>query len=147
MYYSKHIAIVQIKFFKANPGKFHLMILVDKTCYEHILKINLTCNQFSADVTLLGVIIGKSLSFKKQIQNLDCKTQYNFHPLQRIRKCLTVEKTKALSNAFIDSQFNYALLIQMFCRKAFYYKLEKTHHKITATFYYAAMTSFWCFYC
>ena len=51
------------------------MILFDKICYEHILKINLTCVQFSDDVTLLGVIIGKSLSFKKQIQNLGCKTQ------------------------------------------------------------------------
>ena len=32
------------------------MILRDKTCYEHILKINLTCVQSSNDVTLLGVI-------------------------------------------------------------------------------------------
>ena len=59
---------------KANPGKFQFMILFDKICYEHILKINLTCVQFSDDVTLLGVIIGKSLSSKKQIQNLGCKT-------------------------------------------------------------------------
>ena len=96
---------------KANPGRFQFMILFDKICYEHILKINLTCVQFSDDVTLLGVIIGKSLSFKKQIQNLGCKTQYSFHPLQRIRKCLTEKKTKILGNAFIDSQFSYALLI------------------------------------
>ena len=30
---------------KANSGKFQLMILSDETCYEHILKINLTCVQ------------------------------------------------------------------------------------------------------
>ena len=35
---------------KANPWKFQFMILVDKTCYEHILKINLTCVQSSDDV-------------------------------------------------------------------------------------------------
>ena len=27
---------------KANPGKFQFMILGDKACYEHILKIDLT---------------------------------------------------------------------------------------------------------
>ena len=34
---------------KDNPGKFQFMILGDKTCYEHILKINLTCLQPSDD--------------------------------------------------------------------------------------------------
>ena len=28
---------------KVNPGKFQFMILGDKTCYERILKITLTC--------------------------------------------------------------------------------------------------------
>ena len=48
---------------KANPGKFQFMILGDKTCYKHILKINLTCVQSSDDVTLLGVMIDKNLNF------------------------------------------------------------------------------------
>ena len=34
-----------------------------------------------------------------------------------------------MGNAFTDSQFNYAPLIQMFCRKIFYSKFEKTHHR------------------
>ena len=41
------------------------MILDDKTCYKHILKINSTCVQPSDDVTLLGVTIDKNLTFKK----------------------------------------------------------------------------------
>ena len=48
----------------ANPGKFQFIILGDKTCYEHILKINLTCVQSSDGVTLWGVIIDNSLTFK-----------------------------------------------------------------------------------
>ena len=32
---------------KANPGKFHFMILDDKTCHKHILKIDLTCARCS----------------------------------------------------------------------------------------------------
>ena len=46
------------------------MILFDKTCYEHILKINLASAQSSDDVTLLGEIIYKTLTIKKHINNL-----------------------------------------------------------------------------
>ena len=49
--------------------------------------------------------------------------------LRRIRKFLTQEKAKLLCNAFINSQFNYAQLIWMFCRKDYYEKIWKTHHK------------------
>ena len=70
MYYEKHIKIVQVKFFKTSPGKFQFMILGDKTCYKHLLKIKLTCVQSSDDVTLLGVMIDKNLTFKKHIDNL-----------------------------------------------------------------------------
>ena len=87
------------------------MILGDKTCYKHILKINSTCAQSRDDVTLLGVTIDKNLTFKRHVDNLVRKAQYKFHALQRIRKFLTIEKAKILCNAFIDSQFNYTPLI------------------------------------
>ena len=49
---------------KSNPGKFQFMILGDKTCYKDILKINSTCVQSCDEVTLLGVMIDKNLTFK-----------------------------------------------------------------------------------
>ena len=76
---------------KVNPGKFQFMILGDKTCYELILKIISTCVQSSVDVTLLGVIIDKSLTYKKHIDNLVRKALYKLHALRRIRKFLTLE--------------------------------------------------------
>ena len=82
------------------------MILGDKTCYKHILKINLTCPQSSDDVTLLGVMIDKNLTFKKHVDSLVCKAQYKLHALRRVRKFLFIEKAKILGNAFIDSKFN-----------------------------------------
>ena len=60
---------------KGNLRKFQFMILGDKTCYEHILEINLTCVQSSNDVTFLSVIIDKSLTFKKHVDNLGLKAQ------------------------------------------------------------------------
>ena len=40
-----------------------------------------------------------------------------------------LRKAKILGNAFIDSQFNYASLIWMFCRKGLYLKMQTIHHK------------------
>ena len=55
--------------------------------------------------------------------------------MRRIRKSLTIEKAKMLGNAFIDSQFNYAPLLWMFCRKTLYSKIEKIHHKTLKVIY------------
>ena len=55
--------------------------------------------------------------------------------MRRIRKFLTIEKAKILGNAFIDSQFNYAPLLWMFCRKTLYSKIEKIHHKTLKVIY------------
>ena len=132
MFYKDLICTMKkmLKWFKLNslkdiPGKFQVMILGDKTCYEHILKVNLTYVQSSDDVALLGVIINKSLTFKKHIEILVSKVQYKPHALRRIRKFLNVEKAKILGNAFIGSQFFYAPSIWMFCRKTFHSKIEE----------------------
>ena len=42
---------------------------------------------------------------------------------------MTVEKAKLLGNPCINSHFNYAPLIWMFCQKTFYLKIEKIHYK------------------
>ena len=71
----------------------------------------------------------KNLTFKKHIDNLVRKAQYKLHALRRIRNFLTLEKAKILDNAFINSQFNYAPLIWMLCRKTLYSKIEAIHHR------------------
>ena len=55
--------------------------------------------------------------------------------MRRIRKFLTIEKTKLLGNAFIDSQFNCAPLLWMFCRKTLYSKIEEIRHKTSKVIY------------
>ena len=65
----------------------------------------------------------------KNIENLVRKDECKLHALQRIRKFFTVEKAKMLVNAFIDSHFNYAPLIWMFCRKTLHPKIEKIPHR------------------
>ena len=92
----------------------------------YVLKTNLTCVQSSDDVTFLG---------EKNIYNLVCKAQFKLHALRRIRKFLIVVKAKILDHALIDSQFNDAVSIWMFCRNTFYSKIEKTHRKTLKVIY------------
>ena len=100
---------------KANPGKFQFMILGDRSHHKHELKINSIKVEASDDVLLLGITIDKKLTFKQHVENHCRKAQYKLQALRRIRNFLTIGKDKMLSNAFIDSQVNYAPLLWMFC--------------------------------
>ena len=87
------------------------MILGDKLCHMHILKINSIKVKFSDDALLQGITIDKNLTFKHNVKNLFRKAQYKLHSLRCIRKFLTMEKVKILGNTFIDCQFSFALLL------------------------------------
>ena len=105
------------------------MILGDKSHPKRVLKIYSIKVEASDDVLLLGITTDKKLTFRQHVENLCRKAQYKLHALRRIRKFLTIEKAKMLGNAFIDSQFNYAPLPWMFCRKTLYSKITKIYHK------------------
>ena len=101
---------------KANAGKFQFMILDRKNHRRQRMVINSITVKESNDVILLGITIDDKLVFKKHIENLCRTAQYKFHALTRIRKYLTLDKAILLGNTFINSQFNYAPLIWMFCK-------------------------------
>ena len=84
---------------------------------------------------LLGITIDNKLIFKKHIENLCRTAQYKLHALTRIRKYLTLDKSILLGNTFINSQFNYAPLMWMFCRKNLYHKIKKNHHRTLKAIY------------
>ena len=85
------------------------MILGDKQNTRFVLNINGKKINNSREIELLGIVIDNQLKFKKYIENLCKKPSFKLHALRRIRKFLTVEKARILANAFINSQFNYAL--------------------------------------
>ena len=111
------------------------MTLGDKSHHKHILKINSIKVEAIDDALLLGITTDKKNPFKQHIENLCRKAQYKLHALRPIRRFLTIEKAKILGNLFIDSQFNYAPLLWMFCRKTLYPKIEKIHHKTLKVIY------------
>ena len=105
------------------------MIFGKKKRLKYSLKIGSITIKESDEVELLVITIDKALNFKKPIGNLCCTAQYKLYALRRMRKYLTLHKAKLLGNAFIDGQFNYALLIWMFCHKATCLKVQKNNHK------------------
>ena len=136
----KHDLKILLKWFRinslqANPGKFQFMILGKKKRNSVKLIINTTEIEESRKVVLLGITIDNLLIFNEHIDNLCRTANYKLHALRRIRKYLSLEKAKLLCNAFINSQFNYAPLVWMFCRKKQYLKIQKIHHKALKVVY------------
>ena len=119
----------KINSLQANPGKFQFMVLGNKDEISFNIHINNVKIKNSNEVTLLRIKIDKNLTFKKHISELCRGASYKLHTLRRIRKYLTLEKTKLLANTFINSQFNYAHLIWMFANKSSINKILKIHKR------------------
>ena len=111
------------------------MILVKGTRQIIILNINNIKIREFQNVELLGIKIDNRLIFKDHINILCRRANHKLHTLRRIRKYLTLEKSKLLYNAFINNQFNYASIIWAFCRKQDYLKVDKIHCKALKIFY------------
>ena len=122
----------------ANPEKFQLLLLGPKNKIiknDFVIKIEDQILHQSSTVRLLGITIDQTLTFKNHITDL-CKSASNkLKALQRIRKYLTVEQTKMLTNAFIYSQFNYCNIIWMFCSKLDNNKINSIHKRTLRCIY------------
>ena len=125
----------KINSLKVDPGKFQFMALgANKNdCFNLNMAGKFILS--SSQVKLLGIIIDYELKFKKQINELCRKASYKLHALQRIRRCLSVDKARLLPNAFIDSKFNHALLIWIFAGETLINKICKIHHRTLQVVY------------
>ena len=94
-----------------------------------MLNINNIKIRESSSVVLLSLTIDIRLTFKDHINILRRRASFKLHALRRKRKYLTTDKAKLLFNAFLNSQFNYASIIWMFCHKQDYLKIEKIQYK------------------
>ena len=71
----------------------------------------------------------KNLTFEKHVSERCRRVSYKLHTLRRIRKSLTVDKAKLLTDAFTNRQFNYAPLIWMFADRCLIDKILKIHKR------------------
>ena len=120
---------------KDNPGKLQFMVLGVKNVAPFSLNVNGKIIPCSNEVKLLGITVDNQLKFKKHIDELCKKAPYKLHVLRGIRGYVTVKKTRIIANAFIDSQFNYALLIWTSAGKTLINKICKIHHSTLQVIY------------
>ena len=122
----------------ANPEKFQVLLLGPRnkiTKNDFVININDHILRKSETVRLLGITIDQNLTFKNHITDL-CKSASNkLKALQRIRKYLTIDQTKMLTNAFIYSQFKYCNVIWMFCSKCENNKINDLHKRALRCIY------------
>ena len=87
-----------------------------------IAGVDIPCEQ---NVKLLGVELDFLLNFDNQIKAMSMKAARQLNVLQRLSKLLSEETRLLIFKLFIQSNFNYCLLIWHFCSKANTKKLEK----------------------
>ena len=80
-----------------------------------------------SEVKLLGVPIDDKLSFTRHIENVYSTASNRLRGLARIRKFITFEEAKGLSEAYIMSTFTYCPLIWMYCSKTANNLINKIH--------------------
>ena len=89
--------LFKINLLKANPGKFSFVILWKKNRLKYSLKVESITIKESGEVELLGITIDKALKYFlliKHIKSLCHIAQYKLYALKRIRKYLTLDKSK-----------------------------------------------------
>ena len=93
---------------KANPDKFHLMLLSPSPVEKQVLELcDGTILISEAAVTVLGVTIDDNLSFNEHISVCFTKAARQLNALARNAKCLDVRSRKTIHKSFIMSNFNY----------------------------------------
>ena len=111
----------------ANPVKFQIMFLGSKIDNSKItFAIENKQIKCKREVKLLRITIDEKLTFTKHIANICCLANNRLRALTRIKRFLSTEQAKYLSEAYIMSVFKYCPLIWMFCNK-----ISNNHYKFS----------------
>ena len=114
----------------ANPGKFQIVFLgskIDNSKSTFVIENKkIKCNR---EVKLLGITIDIKVTFTKHIANICSLANYTLRSLTRIKRFISTEQTKYLSEAYIMSVFKYCPLIRMFCNKNSNNQINKRHKR------------------
>ena len=91
--------------------------------------------QCKREVNLLGITIDEELAFTRHIANICSLANNRLRALTRIRRFLSTEQTKYLSEAYIMSAFKYCPLIRVFCNKTSNNQINKIHKRTLRLIY------------
>ena len=113
-----------------NPSKFQIIFLgsnIDNSKITFVIENKRVKSR--SDVKLLGITIDDKLLFTTHIENL-CSTESNrFRALASIRKFISFDPAKRLSQSYVLSTFTYYPLIWMYCSKTANNLINKIHKR------------------
>ena len=114
----------------ANPGKFQIMFLGSKIDNSKItFAVENKQIKWKREVKLLGITIDEKRTFTRHIANICSLANNRLRALTRIRRFLSTEQAKYLSEPYIMSAFRYCPLIWMFCNKTSNNQINKIHKR------------------
>ena len=88
-----------------------------------------TCITSSSHEKLLGITIDSDLILDKHISDLHYKVGEKINALCQVTGYMSLEKRKIVMKTFVQSQFNYCLLIWMLQSRTLYNKTDVCLHK------------------
>ena len=110
-----------------NPCKYNFMclgsnrLLDEIFIYENFELKNISVNE------IFGVIINRGLKFDKHVKHIYKKAGNKLNALTRVTNILNHFQKNTLFKSFIKNQFNYCLLLWMFCSRSSNNLINKIH--------------------
>ena len=103
------------------------MVLGGEKIFQYKCKTEETYILSRDKVVLLGITIDNKLIFEAHIENCYKKASYKLRVLQIIRKFFTLMEAKTIASSFVNSQFNYCVIVWMFCSRKSKLRLRNIH--------------------
>ena len=112
-----------------NPEKSHFMCLGKDTDDTETLDFNDLGLKSSKEVKILGITLDGSMSFNTHIKNICRKAGQRLSALLEISLYLDEGKKVLLYKSMIKSQFNYCLLVWMYCSRQSNNLINRVHER------------------
>ena len=113
----------------ANPGKFQMFLRSKINNSKITFAIENKQTKCKRAVKLLGITVDEKFTITKHIANICSLANNRLRALTRIRRFLSTEQTKCLSEAYNISTFKYCPLIWIFCNKTSNNQINKMHKR------------------
>ena len=121
-------------YMKLSTDKRHLIVSGHK--HEQVwANIGKALIWESSDVKLFGITIDRDLKFDKNVLKFCSKANQKISTLSRMAKLLSLNKRKTLFKAFVESQFNYCPIVQMFHIRRTNNKINRLHERALRNVY------------
>ena len=124
---------------KVNPGKCHIILSTKNAIDGHLEG---TCITSSSCERLLGITIDSDLKFDKHISELCDKVSKKINTLCRVTDYMSLEQRRIVMKTFVESQFNYCLLIWMLHSRTLNNKINCLHEGALRTVHSDYKSSF-----